>query len=103
MLNINPFHKIEIIFLFRLAPVSKFYHNDEEKKIKYIFLYSMLVSPFQMSKSRSRPRKEELSGESDLGKMSCNSVTGDSIGHFFKFVCLNYIIVFVYDMTKSVQ
>lgn len=29
MLNINSFHKIEIIFLFRLAPVSKIYHNDE--------------------------------------------------------------------------
>lgn len=56
-----------------------------------------------MSKSRSRPRKEELSGESDLGKMSCNSLIGGSIGHFFKFVCLNYIIVFVFDMTKSVQ
>lgn len=44
-----------------------------------------------MSKSRSRPRKEELSGESDLGKMSnyCNSLTGDSIGHFLNFqVCM---------------
>lgn len=32
MLNINSFHKIEIIFLFRLAPVSKIYHNDELNK-----------------------------------------------------------------------
>lgn len=32
MLNIKPFHKIEIIFLFRLAPVSKIYHYDELNK-----------------------------------------------------------------------
>lgn len=55
-----------------------------------------------MSKLRLRFWKEELFGESDLGKMSCNSVIGDSIGYFFKFVCLNYIIVFVYDMIKLV-
>lgn len=57
-----------------------------------------------MSKLRLRFWKEELFGESDLGKMSnyCNSLIGDSIGYFFKFVCLNYIIVFVYDMIKLV-
>lgn len=32
ILNINSFHKIEIIFLFRLAPISKIYHNDELNK-----------------------------------------------------------------------
>lgn len=55
-----------------------------------------------MSKLRLRFWKEELFGESDLGKMSCNSLIGGSIGYFFKFVCLNYIIVFVYDMIKLV-
>lgn len=38
------------------------------KKNNFIFNISITIS--QMSKSRPRTRKEELSGESDLGKTS---------------------------------